>query len=139
LRADPDRLTQVVINLLANAAKFMPERDGRVDIVLSRSDQGVQVAIQDNGPGVPASQRSQIFEKFHQAQDSGVRPQGTGLGLPISRQIVEHLGGHIWVEAAPAGGARFVFELPWNTMAEETADPVDTPYRDIAHSPQAPS
>jgi Na+/proline symporter/nitrogen-specific signal transduction histidine kinase len=117
LRADPDRLTQVVLNLLSNAAKFVPGTHGRVDIALTTSATGAQVAIQDNGPGVPASQHAQIFEKFHQGQDGGYRPQGTGLGLPISRQIVEHFGGRIRVDPNAAGGARFVFELPWNTMA----------------------
>jgi len=139
LRADPDRLTQVVLNLLSNAAKFVPDHSGRVDIVLSRSDQGIQVAIQDNGPGVPASQRSQIFEKFHQGQDGGVRPQGTGLGLPISRQIVEHLGGRIWVEPTPQRGARFVFELPWNTMDADTAGQADANARADQATPQTPS
>ncbi len=120
LRADPDRLTQVVLNLLSNAAKFVPDQNGRVDIVLSSSAQGARVAIQDNGPGVPASHRAQIFEKFHQGQEGGNRPQGTGLGLPISRQIVEHFGGRIWVDPVPAGGACFVFELPWNTMTGDS-------------------
>ena len=117
LRADPDRLTQVVLNLLSNAAKFVPDHTGQVRVTLSTDAHGVQVSIQDNGPGVPASQQALIFERFHQGQDGGYRPQGTGLGLPISRQIVAHFGGHIWVDSPSTGGARFVFELPWNTMA----------------------
>ena len=120
LRADPDRLTQVVLNLLSNAAKFVPDTGGQVDISLRTSGTGVQVAIQDNGPGVPQTQHGMIFEKFHQNQDSGYRPQGTGLGLPISRQIVEHFGGRIWIDPTYESGARLVFELPWNTMAADT-------------------
>lgn len=119
LRANPDRLTQVVLNLLSNAAKFVPGTKGQVDISLTTSATGAQVVIQDNGSGVPASQHALIFEKFHQGQDGGYRPQGTGLGLPISRQIVEHFGGRIWVDPDPAAGARFVFELPWNTMVQD--------------------
>ncbi len=121
LRVDPDRLTQVVLNLLSNAAKFMPAMGGRVQVQVTPLAQAVRVSIQDNGPGVPASQRILIFERFHQGQNGGNRPQGTGLGLPISRQIVEHFGGRIWVDNNTGSGACFVFELPWHTMA--SADP----------------
>jgi signal transduction histidine kinase len=70
------------------------------------------VAVQDNGPGVPPTQRSLIFEKFRQGGDASDRPQGTGLGLPISRQIIEHFGGRLWIDDCGGPGARFVFELP---------------------------
>ncbi len=132
LRADPDRLTQVVLNLLSNAAKFVPDTGGQVDITLRTSDTGVQVAIQDNGPGVPKAQHGMIFEKFHQNQDGGYRAQGTGLGLPISRQIVEHFGGRIWIDPTYGRGARLVFELPWNTMV---ADAHDRAGAATAHTP----
>jgi Na+/proline symporter/nitrogen-specific signal transduction histidine kinase len=135
LRADPDRLMQVVLNLLSNAAKFVPATGGKVDITLRSSDAGVQVAIQDNGPGVPAAQHSLIFEKFHQNQDGGYRRQGTGLGLPISRQIIEHFGGRIWIDPAHRGGARFVFDLPWNTMADNGAAEVHAPANGHAPPP----
>ena len=124
LRADPDRLTQVVLNLLSNAAKFVPAEHGRVDVDLTPLADRVRVTITDNGPGVPQSEQTLIFEKFHQGQDGGYRPQGTGLGLPISRQIVEHFGGRIWVDAQTRSGASFVFELPWHTM--ESGNPAGT-------------
>ncbi len=117
LRADPDRLTQVVLNLLTNAAKFVPAQAGRVQVDLTTNSQGVRVSIHDNGPGIAPSQHMLIFERFHQIQGEGYRPQGTGLGLPISRQIVEHFGGRIWVDGDAGPGACLVFELPWNTMA----------------------
>jgi signal transduction histidine kinase len=63
---------------------------------------------------VPPAQRELIFEKFRQGGDETNRPQGTGLGLPISRQIVEHFGGRMWVESTPGQGATFSFYLPWN-------------------------
>ncbi len=67
----------------------------------------------DNGPGVRVEDRNLIFEKFRQAGDTMTdKPQGTGLGLPISRQIIEHFGGRLWVESPPGHGATFVFELP---------------------------
>ncbi len=124
LRADPDRLTQVVLNLLSNAAKFVPAEHGRVDVDLTPLTDRVRVTITDNGPGVPQSEQTLIFEKFHQGQDGGYRPQGTGLGLPISRQIVDHFGGRIWVDAQTRSGASFVFELPWHTM--ESGNPAGT-------------
>jgi len=80
------------------------------------------VAVQDNGAGVPQAQRALIFERFRQGGDHLNRPQGTGLGLPISRQIVEHFGGRMWLEADSAQGACFCFTLPWAapTQGDET-------------------
>jgi signal transduction histidine kinase len=112
LRADPDRLTQVMLNLLSNAAKFVPDSDGRVEVTLTTDLNGLTVAVKDNGPGVPLQQQALIFEKFRQGGDESHRPQGTGLGLPISRQIVEHFGGRMWIDSVPGQGARFAFHLP---------------------------
>ena len=116
LRADPDRLLQVVLNLLTNAAKFVPDPGGRVQVRLSAYAQGVRVEVQDNGPGVPRDQQKMVFEKFRQGEDSVSRPHragGTGLGLPISRQIIEHFGGRLWLRSEPGHGACFGFDLPW--------------------------
>jgi signal transduction histidine kinase len=114
LLADPDRLMQVMLNLLSNAAKFVPVPGGRVGVSLSRDDADVTVRVTDNGPGVSAEQQALIFEKFRQGGDAANRPQGTGLGLPISRQIVAHLGGRLWLESSPGQGAAFCFTLPNN-------------------------
>ena len=114
LMADPDRLTQVMLNLLSNAAKFVPVPGGWVGVSLSGDDSGVVVRVSDNGPGVSAEQQALIFEKFRQGGEATNRPQGTGLGLPISRQIVEHFGGRLWLESHPGQGAAFCFSLPRN-------------------------
>ena len=117
LRADADRLLQVLLNLLSNAAKFVPANGGRVTVCLQARDEGVRVEVQDNGPGVPRAQQQLVFEKFRQGGDGGDnarRPQGTGLGLPISRRIVEHFGGNLWLRSEPGQGACFGFDLPWN-------------------------
>ncbi len=119
LRADPDRLTQVVLNLLSNAAKFVPVPGGRVAVSLAGDVSGLTVRVRDNGPGVPADQQSLVFERFRQGGDGISRPQGTGLGLPISRQIVEHFGGRLWLESSSAQGACFAFHLPWNAPAAQ--------------------
>ena len=121
LQADEDRLLQVLLNLLSNAAKFLPEQQGRVQVALTADAQGLTVTVQDNGPGVPAAQQALIFEKFRQGGDALHRPQGTGLGLPISRRIVEHFGGRMWLRSDPGQGALFGFMLPW--QADEGAAP----------------
>ena len=123
LRADPDRLLQVVLNLLSNAAKFVPVPGGRVVVSLASDVSGLTVRVQDNGPGVPAGQQGLIFERFRQGSDGISRPQGTGLGLPISRQIVEHFGGRLWLESSPGQGACFLFHLPWTAPVPDAALP----------------
>jgi Na+/proline symporter/nitrogen-specific signal transduction histidine kinase len=118
LRADADRLLQVLLNLLTNAAKFVPAGSGRVQLRLREHAAGLTVEVQDNGPGVPAAQQQLVFEKFRQGGDAAHRPQGTGLGLPISRRIVEHFGGRLWLRSEPGQGACFGFELPWHGPQE---------------------
>ena len=120
LHADRDRLLQVMLNLLSNAAKFVPDEGGRVDVRLAHDERGLRVEVEDNGPGVAAGQQQLVFEKFRQGGDTLKRPQGTGLGLPISRQIVEHFGGRMWLRSAPGEGACFGFELPWHHEEQET-------------------
>ncbi|NTV10763.1 MAG: HAMP domain-containing histidine kinase, partial [Zoogloea sp.] len=113
LVADRDRLMQVVINLLSNAVKFVTSGEGKVVLALCRSPEGLRVDVRDNGPGIAPAEQQVIFEKFRQGGDSHTgKPQGTGLGLPISRQIVEHFGGRLWVESTPGKGASFSFVLP---------------------------
>ncbi len=111
VRGDRDRLLQVMINLLSNAGKFVPQPRGEVWLSLREVYRAYQVSIADNGPGIPPELQSAIFEKFRQV-GGRAKPVGTGLGLPISRQIIEHLGGRLWVENVPDQGAIFYFQLP---------------------------
>jgi Na+/proline symporter/nitrogen-specific signal transduction histidine kinase len=120
LRADRDRLLQVLINLLSNAAKFVPEGRGRVTVTLRADARAAHLEVADNGPGVPPEQQQTVFEKFRQGGPATQRPQGTGLGLPISRRIVEHFGGRLWLRSEPGRGATFGFDLPWHHDHEET-------------------
>lgn len=112
--ADRDRLMQVMINLLSNAVKFVPAGQGRVKVGAAATAREVCVAVTDNGPGVRPADREAIFEKFRQGGHDVLtdKPQGTGLGLPISRQIVEYFGGRLWLECPAGGGAKFLFTLP---------------------------
>jgi Na+/proline symporter/nitrogen-specific signal transduction histidine kinase len=113
VEADRDRLMQVVINLLSNAVKFVAAGSGRVTVSLTAGAGELRVGVADNGPGIARHEQETIFEKFRQAGDTmTAKPHGTGLGLPISRQIVEHFGGRLWVESEPGQGAEFVFSLP---------------------------
>jgi signal transduction histidine kinase len=123
LRADADRLMQVLMNLLSNAAKFVPPHGGRIELRLIPDKDGATVEVQDNGPGVPADQRELVFEKFRQGGDGISRPQGTGLGLPISRQIVEHFGGRMELRPDAGQGACFAFTLPWHQSTTEPHTP----------------
>ena len=111
--ADRDRLTQVMINLLSNAVKFVCAETGRVMVRVSDDGREVRVEVEDNGPGLTAEESMVIFEKFRQGGNTMTdKPQGTGLGLPISRQIIEYFGGNLWVESRPGAGAKFIFTVP---------------------------
>jgi signal transduction histidine kinase len=101
---------QVVFNLLSNAVKFTPV-EGHVDVSAHLDDGRVEIAVADTGPGVAAQDLDTIFEEFEQASD-GKQEEGTGLGLPLSRKLVELHGGRLWVESEPGRGSTFRFTLP---------------------------
>jgi len=118
VRADRDRLTQVIVNLLSNAAKFCERPGGRVAIAAAAEPAFLRVSVTDNGPGIRPENQSLIFEKFQQASDTLTdKPEGTGLGLPICREIVEYFGGRIWVESRPGEGSTFSFTVPAAAVA----------------------
>jgi signal transduction histidine kinase len=108
--ADERRLRQIVFNLVSNAVKFTPS-EGRVDISARVEDGHVEVAVADTGPGIASEDRETIFEEFEQTSE-GRKAEGTGLGLPLSRKLVELHGGRLWVESEPGRGSTFRFTLP---------------------------
>jgi len=113
VRGDRDRLMQVMQNLLSNAAKFCPGASGQVRVSLQRQGNQARVDVADNGIGIDAEDQRLIFEKFRQAgRAMASQLQGTGLGLPICRQIIGHLGGNLWVESESGRGSIFSFNLP---------------------------
>jgi PAS domain S-box-containing protein len=111
VQGDERRIRQVVFNLLSNAVKFTPE-GGTVNVCTARSDGEVRVAVSDTGPGIAPPDQERIFEEFQQAEMGEQQGEGTGLGLALSRRLVELHGGRIWVESKLGDGATFAFTLP---------------------------
>lgn len=112
LYVDPDRVAQVLDNLLNNALRYTPA-GGAISLSALGSESGVRIAVEDSGPGIPDGELSSIFERFYGAGKSHRRHEGgSGLGLAIAKSIVEAHGGRIWAESGPEEGARFVVELP---------------------------
>jgi signal transduction histidine kinase/DNA-binding response OmpR family regulator len=109
--ADRRHFRQVVLNLLSNAVKFTPE-GGRVGVRGFIRDQDLVVEVTDTGPGVPAEDRQRIFDAFQQGARHPEQTEGTGLGLTLSKRILELHGGRIWVESEPGQGSTFGFALP---------------------------
>ncbi len=126
--ADENRLQQVLFNLLGNGIKFTPSGEVRLTGKVNRSPAGgevLQVEVRDTGVGIAADRQEVIFEAFQQADDSATREyNGTGLGLSVSKSLVEIQGGRMWVESKPGEGASFFFTLP---IAEEAVVVRSTP------------
>ena len=111
VRFDPDRISQVLYNLITNAIKFT--ESGHVKIGSSRDEGRVTVTVADSGEGIRGEDLYRIFEKFEQiASENGAKRLGTGLGLAICKQIIEQLGGRIWAESEYGKGSKFSFSLP---------------------------
>ena len=108
--ADRDRVFQVLSNLLSNAIKFSAA--GRITVQAATSGHDLEVAVRDEGPGIPERDLDRVFEGFCQLQESDTR--GLGLGLYISRAIIEAHGGRIWAMSRPGAGSTFSFTVPWS-------------------------
>jgi Na+/proline symporter/nitrogen-specific signal transduction histidine kinase len=114
ITGDRDKLTQVMVNLLSNAVKFCDAQNGIVQVTLTQHTEYVaRIYVQDNGIGILSEHKHLIFEKFTQLSNNEFgKPHGSGLGLFITKTIIEHHGGKIWVESQPNMGATFIVELP---------------------------
>jgi signal transduction histidine kinase len=115
--ADRDKVTQVLTNLIGNAVKFTPNR-GKVTMTVSPAhDAWLQISIADTGPGIPPDEANKIFDEFYQMSRPGrEKSKGVGLGLAISKKLVEMHGGKIAVESVVGGGSNFSFTLPAETL-----------------------
>jgi signal transduction histidine kinase len=110
IEADPRKLKQVIVNLLTNAVKFTPA-GGSVTTRANALDGEVTISVIDTGVGIASTDQARIFEEFEQARD-GKTEEGTGLGLTLTKRLVELHGGRIWVESTPGKGSTFTFTLP---------------------------
>jgi CheY-like chemotaxis protein len=130
IQADYDRLVQVVINLISNAVKFTEK--GSITCRLTQKDNDLILQVVDTGIGIAPEDQPKVFERFKQLGNTLTdKPQGTGLGLPICQQIVEHHGGKIWVESQPNQGSTFSISLPINTT-----QPGDNPSGELRFQPR---
>ena len=126
ITGDRDRLIQVVINLISNSVKFTEA--GTITCRAERRGSEIVVSVSDTGVGIAPADQPKVFERFKQVGDTLTdKPKGTGLGLPICKEIVEHHGGHIWVESALGRGSTFFFSLPMTAeqVAAAGAAPVE--------------
>jgi signal transduction histidine kinase len=119
VRGDRNRLAQVVGNLLSNAIKYSPD-GGTVELGAEREDRTVRVTVRDDGLGIPLDQHDRIFTKFFRGDAGATGITGTGLGLAVSREIVEAHGGRIGFDSRPGAGSTFWIELP---LVQDTAVP----------------
>ena len=116
IKTDAQRLKQVLINLLSNAAKFTPSGSIKLAIAIDKQHQQLELSVSDTGCGIPPDKSEKVFERFEKLNEYS---QGTGLGLAISRLIIENLGGKIWVDKDYTEGARFVFTHPLTKKEKE--------------------
>jgi signal transduction histidine kinase len=111
VEGDERRIRQVIFNLLSNAVKFTPA-GGLVDVSAAQADGEIRVSVADTGPGIELEDRDRIFDEFQQGEAGVEQREGTGLGLALSKRLVELHGGRIWVESELGTGSTFVFTLP---------------------------
>ena len=111
VHGDERRIRQVIFNLLSNAVKFTPA-GGAVDVSAARVDGEVRVSVTDTGPGLAPEDHERVFEEFQQTEAGVEQREGTGLGLALSKRLVELHGGRIWVDSELGQGSTFVFTLP---------------------------
>ena len=115
--ADEERLRQVVLNLLINATKFTPE-GGKITLKAREKNGTLVVEVQDNGPGIPEEEQARLFQPYHRRITDREHLSGLGLGLALSRYLVELQGGQIWVESQVGKGSTFGFTVPLATASQ---------------------
>jgi two-component system, OmpR family, sensor histidine kinase VicK len=118
VEADPSRLEQVVVNLLSNASKYSPENT-TINYSVSIQNNNLLVEVKDQGIGIAPEEQNDLFKPYHRTEQARQNYQGIGLGLAVSKQIIEAHGGKIWVESEHGKGSIFKFTLPINTSVPE--------------------
>ena len=121
IEADERKVKQMLFNLLSNAVKFTPP-GGRVDVAARNGREEVEITVRDTGAGIAAEDQGRIFEAFRQARPGKDHGEGTGLGLALTRRLVELHGGRIGVESVPGRGSTFTVALPRRPTPEGTPE-----------------
>ena len=117
--ADPERIEQVLFNLLDNSSRYST-KGSTIRVETEFHGESAQVSVIDHGEGIPEDQLEEIFEPFQRGETAATsRTRGTGLGLAVSRAIIEAHGGRIWAESAPGRGATLIFTLPMSEPDED--------------------
>ncbi len=111
VRADSSRLHEILANLVDNSIKYSPQ-NGSVTVSFSKTAENGEVRVSDTGYGIPEEAKPHVFEKFYRVNRSASEPKGTGLGLFVTKELVERQGGKIWFESAVGKGTTFIFTLP---------------------------
>ena len=116
IAGDKQRITQIILNIVSNACKFT--KKGKITISVRRNNSDILFSISDTGPGIATSDFQTVFEKFAQTETGLRQGGGTGLGMPISKSLVEAHGGQLWIESVLGEGTTFQFTLPTAQPAE---------------------
>jgi len=119
IQGDGQRLEQVLLNLMNNATKFTPE-GGNISVRVRKQDTGLVIEVQDDGIGIAKEQQSRLFKPYSRLSADRQRHPGLGLGLALSKQVVELHGGRIWVDSEPGKGSTFSFFLPRQATIHST-------------------
>jgi len=119
IHGDGQRLEQVMLNLLTNAAKFTPE-GGNILVRVQKDDAGIVIDVEDNGIGISREEQPRLFKPYSRLSSDRQRHPGLGLGLALAKQVVELHGGKIWVESEPGKGSTFSFSLPRHPVKRAT-------------------
>ncbi len=117
VQADPDRVSQVLRNLLVNALHHTPD-GGTVTVTAIQSAGSIEITVADTGEGIDPADLPRVFDRFWRGDTARMRSGGTGLGLSVAKSLVESQGGRIWAESQPGRGSAFRFTLP---LAQQTS------------------
>ena len=127
---DKDRIIQVLTNILSNAIKYTPE-GGKVSVTLTCNKKKGTIRIQDTGKGIQRENIPRVFDRFSQLENIDHHSEGTGLGMTISKSIIEKIGGNIWIESEVGKGTTVCFSLPLSKKYVQTEHNVDVSQKQI--------